>query len=119
MTAHRLSGIARSTRRNEACPCGSGRKFKHCCAGKSQAASPDTTLDQAEFRRGAALERQGRLQEAIFSYRVAATSLPEASSRLGHILVRLGQRQEAVAHFRAAAGLAGGASGAWIWSGRC
>ena len=23
-----------STRRNDPCPCGSGRKFKHCCQGR-------------------------------------------------------------------------------------
>ena len=25
--------------RNEPCPCGSGRKYKHCCLGKSSAAA--------------------------------------------------------------------------------
>jgi uncharacterized protein YecA (UPF0149 family) len=25
--------------RNQACPCGSGKKYKHCCLGKSQAAA--------------------------------------------------------------------------------
>ena len=26
--------------RNEPCPCGSGKKYKKCCLGKNQAASP-------------------------------------------------------------------------------
>ena len=26
-----------ATGRNEPCPCGSGKKFKHCCEGKQQA----------------------------------------------------------------------------------
>jgi len=37
---HRLAGMARSARtagRNDPCPCGSGRKFKHCC-GKTAGA---------------------------------------------------------------------------------
>ena len=29
--------------RNEACPCGSGRKFKRCCLGKQQAVSSNLT----------------------------------------------------------------------------
>ena len=28
--------------RNESCPCGSGRKFKYCCLGKTSAAPPPT-----------------------------------------------------------------------------
>ena len=27
---------ARKVRRNDACPCGSGRKYKQCCAGKTE-----------------------------------------------------------------------------------
>ena len=27
------------TGRNEACPCGSGKKYKHCCESKTQSAS--------------------------------------------------------------------------------
>ena len=27
---------ARKVGRNDACPCGSGRKFKHCCARKAE-----------------------------------------------------------------------------------
>jgi hypothetical protein len=30
--------------RNDICPCGSGRKFKHCCLGKAAGASSSATL---------------------------------------------------------------------------
>jgi hypothetical protein len=36
--------------RNEPCPCGSGRKFKKCCLGKTAASStiPETTQQDTE-----------------------------------------------------------------------
>ena len=88
--------------RNDPCACGSGRKFKHCCARTVGASAPGGVA-QAEFRRGSVAERAGRLKEAITAYRVAALVLPQASSRLGHIFAGLGRRSEAVAAFRAAA----------------
>ncbi len=30
--------------RNDPCPCGSGRKYKHCCLAKDTAPSPDELL---------------------------------------------------------------------------
>jgi hypothetical protein len=90
--------------RNEACPCGSGRKFKHCCARKDGAGASEVDLAQAELRRGVALERHGRIDEAILAYGLAATKWPEANSRLGHVMEGLGRRSAAIAHFRAAAG---------------
>jgi tetratricopeptide (TPR) repeat protein len=92
--------------RNEACPCGSGRKFKHCCARKDGAGASEVDLAQAELRRGIALERNGRIDEAILAYGLAATKWPEANSRLGHIMEGLGRRSDAIVHFRAAAGSA-------------
>ncbi len=92
--------------RNEACPCGSGRKYKHCCAGKAHA---KTTLFERDFaanelKRGLALERNGRIGEALVAYEVAAADLPEARSRLARTLESLGRIDEAIGHFRAAAG---------------
>jgi tetratricopeptide (TPR) repeat protein len=91
--------------RNEACPCGSGRKYKHCCALKT-ADSGDFARDFAatELERGLALERKGRVQEAMVAYELAAAELPQARSRLARTLEGLGLVDEAIGHFRAAAG---------------
>src|SRR5262245_45493888 len=43
--------------RNDPCPCGSGRKFKKCCHGKTDAPAPAFTRDERE----AALARLARL----------------------------------------------------------
>jgi tetratricopeptide (TPR) repeat protein len=91
--------------RNEACPCGSGRKYKQCCALKP--ADPgDFARDFAEkeFRRGVVLEEKGRLKEAMVAYEVAAAELPEARSQLARVLSGLGLVDQAIVHFRAAAG---------------
>jgi tetratricopeptide (TPR) repeat protein len=105
MTARAFSA-PRPPGRNDPCPCGSGRKFKHCCAGKPPEPAPPIRLAEAELRRGQELERQGRLDEAMIAFRVAALEWPEADSRLGHILAGYGRRAEAAHHFRAAAGAA-------------
>ena len=91
--------------RNQPCPCGSGRKYKHCCGAAVAIGGPADTLAAAQLRRGDALARQGKVTEAIDAYRVASVELPEASSRLGHLLVSLDRRQGAIAAFHAAAGL--------------
>jgi tetratricopeptide (TPR) repeat protein len=93
--------------RNAACPCGSGRKYKHCCA---LAATPPASLEndfaRAELKRGAALERAGRIDEAMVAYELAAAELPQARSRLAELLEGLGRVDEAIGCFRAAAGAA-------------
>jgi tetratricopeptide (TPR) repeat protein len=91
--------------RNEACPCGSGRKYKQCCALKP-AEPTDFARDFAvgELNRGLALERKGQINEAIVAYEVAAAELPEARSRLARALEGLGLVDAAIGHFRAAAG---------------
>jgi tetratricopeptide (TPR) repeat protein len=94
--------------RNDPCPCGSGRKYKQCCAGRDRAATGERGRVAAELRRGGAFERQGRLAEAITTYRFIAAASPEAQSRLGNLFLAQGRPAEAIAAFRAAA--AGGAS---------
>ncbi len=37
--------------RNQPCPCGSGKKYKHCCALKAYVAKPDAELPQKKFWR--------------------------------------------------------------------
>ncbi|MGH7025192.1 MAG: sulfotransferase [Caulobacteraceae bacterium] len=89
--------------RNDPCPCGSGRKYKHCCAAKGPAPTAPLSLARAQLEQGKVLERLGRHDEAMTAYKVAALEWPEADSRLGHILSIRGRHGEAAAHYRAAA----------------
>jgi tetratricopeptide (TPR) repeat protein len=96
----------RSTpRRNDPCPCGSGAKYKHCCASKDRDLSFQDDFALARCRQGLALETQGRDDEAIEAYRVAAAvgRAPEAMSRLGHLFAKRGLSGAAVDAYRAAA----------------
>ena len=40
------------TGRNEQCPCGSGKKYKHCCLPKSAVASPNSSIESASSGQG-------------------------------------------------------------------
>ncbi len=57
--------------RNDPCPCGSGKKFKHCCLARPQAATGITPQDRAEAL--AALVRYSRRDE--FADAVAIATL--------------------------------------------
>lgn len=60
--------------RNEACPCGSGRKFKRCCLGKQQAVSSNLTEVQ---------KAQISLQNAITKIQKAASQGIQQVHELG------------------------------------
>ncbi len=92
-------------RRNDPCPCGSGRKYKHCCAGKDRAVGLQDQFVRDHVRRGLALEAQGRAEEALQAYRVAVAfgRAPEAHSRIGHILMNRGEVGAASLALRSAA----------------
>jgi hypothetical protein len=60
--------------RNEACPCGSGRKFKRCCLGKQQTASSNLTEVQ---------KTQISLQNAISTIQKAASQGVQKVHELG------------------------------------
>jgi tetratricopeptide (TPR) repeat protein len=80
-------------RRNEPCPCGSGRKYKHCC-GKTAADA------KAHYLLGQELEERGLLERAAVSFGRAAALRPEfaeAHNDLGEVLLRLGRVDAAVA----------------------
>ncbi|MBS0374001.1 MAG: sulfotransferase [Proteobacteria bacterium] len=49
--------------RNDPCPCGSGRKFKHCCGGAARAAA-DPSRSPSDVGRAWALLQSGRAAEA-------------------------------------------------------
>lgn len=92
--------------RNDNCPCGSGRKYKHCCVEKDRAISFENDQAHAHYQRAVKLERLGRTEEAIAAYKIAAASTPvsaEANSRLGHLFLSLGRAKEAADALRAAA----------------
>ena len=77
------------TGRNHPCPCGSRRKFKHCCAGKAPAlcGAPAIPTDPQVLMQAAMdLHRQGRLPDAITVYQHILRSQPdhaEATHMLG------------------------------------
>lgn len=52
--------------RNTPCPCGSGRKFKHCCAqGEAAEAAPDAASVKAALQRAEACLDAGRVGDAL------------------------------------------------------
>lgn len=60
--------------RNEACPCGSGRKFKRCCLGKQQSVSSNLTEAQ---------KAQVSLQNAISKIQKTASQGEQKVHELG------------------------------------
>lgn len=118
--------------RNERCPCGSGRKYKHCC-GKAAAGAtaPKRSLPDAarapdalaalesagrslpgdaqlHHLLGQALEEHGQFERAAESFGRATALNPEfadAYNDLGAVLLRLGRTDEAIASCRRALAL--------------
>lgn len=89
--------------RNDACPCGSGRKFKHCCAGKpatkGMPAPPRMSHGEVPyaFQRACALFDGGQLAEAeeVLSQVLAvAPQHPEALHLGGLIAYMLGRAED-------------------------
>jgi tetratricopeptide (TPR) repeat protein len=98
--------------RNDPCPCGSGRKYKHCCGllaaaegavparGASPPGEPQGLIDAANRFRA-----RGRPREAVPLYRRALEIDPhsaEAHNNLGNAFLELGQPQEAADCYRRA-----------------
>jgi tetratricopeptide (TPR) repeat protein len=103
--------------RNDPCPCGSGRKYKHCCgllpaaaaavpAPGSRVAARDGQLEAEGLLEAAdALRSQGRVPESLPLYRQALQIQPHytaAHNNLGNALLQLGQHADAVAAYRLA-----------------
>ena len=116
-----MTGIGR----NAPCPCGSGRKFKQCCgrhevsaltarsarfpapaaAAPVRPASRDSDDPIELFKRGNALQAEGRFDEAVASYRRALERKPDYASahgNLGVLLQHRGLLREAVDCYRRA-----------------
>lgn len=83
--------------RNAACPCGSGKRYKHCC-GLHAGATPTVGAREAEAQRAAAAFRSG---EALAAMEVLKNLPPEALSRADSALA-CGEMCTEMAHYEAA-----------------
>jgi len=97
--------IVHATPRNAPCPCGSGRKYKHCCAERRDREARAL----GHYNLGTALLDAGRPEEAIPEL-AAARELeprrPQIHNNLGLALLEAGRIEEAEAAFRRALELA-------------
>ncbi len=87
--------------RNTPCPCGSGKKFKHCCAVQKSASMPSPSPDEinAYGNLGNSLQAQGKLEEAKKCYQKVLQLNPNhavAYNNLGNILATQNQLKEAI-----------------------
>lgn len=104
--------------RNAPCPCGSGRKYKHCCGAHAGSFAESTNPHAArmQFRRAVQLLQSGQpsaaiplLQEAI---RLDAKNF-EAHHALGSALLQIGRLPEAGAALLQALMLRPNSAAAW------
>jgi protein O-GlcNAc transferase len=68
--------------RNDVCPCGSGKKFKHCCLLKQ---TRGASSSQETLQRAVALHRQGHLERASALYQEVLRGDPNNADAL-HLL---------------------------------
>jgi predicted Zn-dependent protease len=110
--------------RNSPCPCHSGKKYKHCCLTKDEAAQHQhasckccgyvATDDDREVDRQTeaimALVRRGRLDDAERAAHELARRFPDAVAGpdlLGLVCLERGDRKQAATYFRQVAALMG------------
>lgn len=97
--------------RNARCPCGSGKKFKHCCSlgpGPGAIDRPVAGLDAAQrtaslIREAHALLMQGRVAEAVVGFQTVVDgdpAVPEAWANLANAFDAAGRRDDAIAAYR-------------------
>jgi tetratricopeptide (TPR) repeat protein len=101
--------------RNDPCHCGSGRKFKKCCAGSNSTAagvSSQTKRTSCSYtvyvENANKLIQMGRLRECIVPLEQAAKlrpKVPEIHYDLGSIYLEVGDTQQAVTRLQKAATL--------------
>ena len=92
--------------RNEPCPCGSGRKYKHCCGRTTESSAATSSPGSSGVGALAALLERGRLREAEERASALLRGEPEAG-QLWKVLsiAQLGQGKDALAALRRAAEL--------------
>jgi predicted O-linked N-acetylglucosamine transferase (SPINDLY family) len=85
--------------RNDSCPCGSGKKYKHCCERKAATIPTPSVPTLAELNQLIALFNLGHLAEVENQSRILTDRFPESAvawKLLGASLHRLGQGQNAL-----------------------
>jgi len=92
--------------RNAPCPCGSGRRFKHCCGVSAAPTEPAPAAPAADaFGAAQALHREGRIDEAERRYRDILAADPGHAGALHFLGVCAYQRGDddtAARHIEAA-----------------
>ena len=90
--------------RNEPCPCGSGRKYKHCCGRTAESAA--ASVEATEVATLAGLLERGRLHEVEERASALLRAQPD-SGELWKLLsvAQLGQGKDALVALRRAAEL--------------
>ena len=97
--------------RNDPCPCGSGRKYKHCCgllpgaAPATPVAAPEQADAAALLDAADALRARGRVRDSLPLYRRALAIEPHdavAHNNLANAFLELGQCADAVSAYRQA-----------------
>lgn len=90
--------------RNDPCPCGSGRKYKHCCQAKESGGANQSNAGQL-MQTALAHHRAGQLVQAEALCRQALQikpGYPDALNLLGLIAYQAGQNEQAVDFIRQA-----------------
>lgn len=94
--------------RNDACPCGSGVKFKKCCgrvAGTARISSERRALAAQYNQSGKAFCDRGEMREGVACFEHAIQlddAFPDAYNNLGNALSVLGRMPEAIAFYERA-----------------
>jgi tetratricopeptide (TPR) repeat protein len=89
-----MNNVGAKPGRNDLCPCGSGKKYKHCCGREAFAPPPPKILDPREIDALVALVGQERLSEAEGKARLLLRLYPNAEMLwkiLGVALLRQGK----------------------------
>src|SRR5689334_11133482 len=91
------------TGRNDPCPCGSGRKYKHCCLARDTARDHPPDVPRALNDAAMAHQRAGRYGDATSAYRRALAVAPrnaEMHFNLGTALQAQGEVAQAIDAYR-------------------
>jgi len=75
--------------RNEPCPCGSGKKYKHCCLGKHEAAMQAKDTEQAENLRANDKEQKQLVQRIEKAFTLLGSQQYSEAIRFALKLIKL------------------------------
>ncbi len=106
-----LTSLKNMNNRNQPCPCGSGKKFKHCCGDLNKQAAVASAPTGQEVTIPNALvmalqcQENGQWREAEYIYRQvlqARPDLAEAHNELGNVLEAQNRIEEAIRSYQQA-----------------